>query len=452
MRVQVKTLTGRTIICTVDDDATVCNLKFEIWESEGIPPHRQRLLYSGRQMSDVWAKLSSVGVRDGATVHLVLRLGGPKEACANVRLIQEIRTEATHADAPRIAPHCNRIPLLFHCSFVLPVLLRLILLCAALLCAADMRVGFALADALRPCMPSTDVIGLVFAYVQPLRAWEWLKFEGDSASVGVLTQRLRSTRMWADGSYVLTHKRPAAVIRDRSVHSALAVLFPPQSSSSSTSTAAEAARREAWTGPSSMCARVAAVAASNAERNCTVSEYGPDDDDPPASALQDPHACGQDTTELQGPDKAATPLPNESYDPEVGGYRPVLWATRMLPASGQAADLFWRPSAEADAKRLPARGPVASIGTADALTLRVVETALPTTAIMSTDIDCTLHRLSPHPSHLFAPAAAAALVCSLITLIRPPLFVSRSLARLACRQRNGTSPVYWTAKGPAARL
>jgi ubiquitin len=71
----VKTLTGKTIVLEVKLADTVKSVKDQIVDREGIPAEQQRLIYAGKQMDD-GQTLTSYGVTDNATVHLVLRQRG----------------------------------------------------------------------------------------------------------------------------------------------------------------------------------------------------------------------------------------------------------------------------------------------------------------------------------------------------------------------------------------
>ncbi|KAL0207119.1 hypothetical protein P9112_012830 [Eukaryota sp. TZLM1-RC] len=72
---KVKTLTGKIIPIDLQELDTVESLKYKIQEREGIPPDQQRLIFAGRQLQEDQL-LSSCGVQNNSTIHLVLRLRG----------------------------------------------------------------------------------------------------------------------------------------------------------------------------------------------------------------------------------------------------------------------------------------------------------------------------------------------------------------------------------------
>ena len=75
MQIKVKTLTGKEINIDVDLDTKVERIKDRIEEKEGIPPSQQRLIFSGKQMSDE-RTAADYKIEAGSVLHLVLALRG----------------------------------------------------------------------------------------------------------------------------------------------------------------------------------------------------------------------------------------------------------------------------------------------------------------------------------------------------------------------------------------
>ena len=75
IKIEIGTLTGKTVDLPTSSFATVQCVKEKVQEREGIPPDQQRLIYSGQQLEDDHL-LAFYNISNGSKVHLVLRLRG----------------------------------------------------------------------------------------------------------------------------------------------------------------------------------------------------------------------------------------------------------------------------------------------------------------------------------------------------------------------------------------
>jgi large subunit ribosomal protein L40e len=74
MIVLIISVTGKKTELIVDKDDTVYSIMRKLQDSEGIAVDLQRLIYSGKQMTE-GQSLSHYEIREGATVHLLVRSG-----------------------------------------------------------------------------------------------------------------------------------------------------------------------------------------------------------------------------------------------------------------------------------------------------------------------------------------------------------------------------------------
>lgn len=82
-QVFVKMLSGMNITLNVELSDTIKNVKQMIHEKQGVPAYHQRLVYGGKPLED-GRTLSDYNVKEGATLHLVLRmLGGASTPTAS---------------------------------------------------------------------------------------------------------------------------------------------------------------------------------------------------------------------------------------------------------------------------------------------------------------------------------------------------------------------------------
>ena len=71
----VKTLSGKVIKLMLDPTDTIHQLKLQIYEREGVPLEKQRLIFNGKQIhSEEDAMLQDLSIGEGSTVHMVLGL------------------------------------------------------------------------------------------------------------------------------------------------------------------------------------------------------------------------------------------------------------------------------------------------------------------------------------------------------------------------------------------
>ena len=81
LQVNVKTLTGNTIVLNLSSDTKVGQIKKQVQERQGSDPSQQRLIYQGKPLLDGEATLGSLDIADGDTLYIIFccKGGGDQE-------------------------------------------------------------------------------------------------------------------------------------------------------------------------------------------------------------------------------------------------------------------------------------------------------------------------------------------------------------------------------------
>jgi ubiquitin C len=102
MEIFLKNLTGKTKTFEVEPSDRVENFRLKVQKSEGVPPDRQLIICSGKQLKDGHT-LADYKIKDGSTMHLVYRLGGGNCAVCGYRYI-DVKIVAGNAITLEVAP------------------------------------------------------------------------------------------------------------------------------------------------------------------------------------------------------------------------------------------------------------------------------------------------------------------------------------------------------------
>jgi ubiquitin len=73
MQIFVKTLDGKTMTLEVGADDSIQNIKKKIQAKQFIPEDQQRLVFSGKELTDDQT-LGDYNIADESTLHLVIRM------------------------------------------------------------------------------------------------------------------------------------------------------------------------------------------------------------------------------------------------------------------------------------------------------------------------------------------------------------------------------------------
>lgn len=75
MKIFVQNLTGKTLTLDVESSNTIGDIKSKIQDIEGVPPDQMKLLFAGKQLSDIWT-LDDYYIMSEATLHVIYCLRG----------------------------------------------------------------------------------------------------------------------------------------------------------------------------------------------------------------------------------------------------------------------------------------------------------------------------------------------------------------------------------------
>lgn len=76
MIIKIKLITGKEIEIDVDRITTVKDIKQQIEDKEFFPPEQQKLVYSGKVLSNESETVEEIGLSNGNVLHMILALRG----------------------------------------------------------------------------------------------------------------------------------------------------------------------------------------------------------------------------------------------------------------------------------------------------------------------------------------------------------------------------------------
>lgn len=75
MIINIKTLTGKTVLLNVDPSDTIEDVKYNYEDKEGVPADQQRLIFNGTLPED-GSTLAELKITHQSVIHLTLKLSG----------------------------------------------------------------------------------------------------------------------------------------------------------------------------------------------------------------------------------------------------------------------------------------------------------------------------------------------------------------------------------------
>ena len=73
MKLYVKNLIGKTITFDVDSADTINQVKYRIYDKEGVPPYQQQVVFEAKYLEND-RTLSDYNILNDSTLHMVLRI------------------------------------------------------------------------------------------------------------------------------------------------------------------------------------------------------------------------------------------------------------------------------------------------------------------------------------------------------------------------------------------
>lgn len=92
MQLFVKRVNGGTLVVDARAGDSISSLMHRLEDIEGLPVHEQSLVFHGQQLdaaTHLNASLASMGVQDGSTLHLLVRLRGGADEFEKVNPITQ---------------------------------------------------------------------------------------------------------------------------------------------------------------------------------------------------------------------------------------------------------------------------------------------------------------------------------------------------------------------------